>query len=131
MASRTAHRHQGRQDGEWRITQGRERINPFCCIENVFVSASARYESDRRTSTQAFLADGSLNPFDVQDATTKLDLRVGFASPDDRWALELWGKNITDEITRSVTFNTPLNVGARGAFVQDPATYGVTLRVKH
>lgn len=96
-----------------------------------FVSAAARYESDRRTSTQAVLADGSLNPFDVQDANTKLDLRAGIASPDDRWALEIWGKNVTDERTRSVTFDIPLNVGARGAFVQDPATYGVTLRLKH
>jgi iron complex outermembrane recepter protein len=96
-----------------------------------FVSASARYESDRRTSTQAVLADGSPNPFDVQDAHTKVDLRAGISSPDERWTLELWGKNITDEITRSVTFNIPLNVGARGAFIQDPATYGVTLRFKH
>lgn len=96
-----------------------------------FVSAAARYESDRRTSTQAVLADGSLNPYDVQDANTKLDLRAGIASPDDRWALEIWGKNVTDERTRSVTFDIPLNVGARGAFVQDPATYGVTLRLKH
>lgn len=96
-----------------------------------FISASARYESDRRTSTQAVLADGSLNPFDVQDSNTKIDLRAGISSPDERWTLEIWGKNVTDEITRSVTFNIPLNVGARGAFIQDPATYGVTLRFKH
>lgn len=96
-----------------------------------FISASARYESDRRTSTQAILADGSPNPFDVQESNTKIDLRAGISSPDDRWTLEIWGKNVTDEVTRSVTFDIPLNVGARGAFIQDPATYGATLRFKH
>lgn len=96
-----------------------------------FLSASARYESDRRTSTQALLPDGSLNPFDIQGDNTKIDLRAGITSPDETWTFEVWGKNITDEITRSVTFNIPLSVGARGGFTQDPATYGVTLRYKH
>ena len=96
-----------------------------------FVSASARYEDDRRTSTQAVGTDGLPVPFDIQDASTRLDLRAGISSPDDRWTFEIWGKNVTDERTRSVTFNIPLNVGARGAFIQDPATYGVTLRYRH
>ncbi|MEO0882674.1 MAG: TonB-dependent receptor [Pseudomonadota bacterium] len=96
-----------------------------------FFGLNGRFESDRRTSTQAVLPDGSPLPFDIQDANTKLDLRAGISSPDDRWALEIWGRNVTDQITRNTTFNLPLNGGARGAFIDDPATYGATLRFKY
>ena len=73
-------------------------------------------------------------PGDIQEAHTKVNLRVGLATIDERWAVELWGNNVTDERTKGVTFNVPLRVSAgnraRAQFVQDPATYGVTLRTK-
>jgi outer membrane receptor protein involved in Fe transport len=100
-----------------------------------FANANFRYESDRRTSTQPteLLSNVPL-PGDIQEANTKLNLRLGVSSPDDRWTLELWGRNVTDEITKNVTFNIPLRGGegarARGQFTQDPATYGVTLRTR-
>ena len=102
---------------------------------NWFANANLRYESDRRTSTQPTeLLSDVLLPGDIQEANTKLNLRIGVSSPDDRWTLELWGRNVTDEITKNVTFNIPLRGGegnrARGQFTQDPATYGVTLRTR-
>lgn len=102
---------------------------------NWFANGNLRYESDRRTSTQPTeLQSDVLLPGDIQEANTKLNLRVGVSSPDDRWTLELWGRNVTDEITKNVTFNIPLRGGegarARGQFTQDPATYGVTLRTR-
>lgn len=94
-----------------------------------FLNGSARYESDRRTSTQAvILASQAPTPFDVQEANTKINLRAGLGNADDNWGLELWATNITNEITRGVTFNTTLRSGSRSAFIQDPRTYGVTLR---
>lgn len=73
-------------------------------------------------------------PGDIQDANTKVNLRIGFEAPDKAWAIEFWGQNIFDERTKNVTFNIPLRGGygdrARGQFVQDPATYGVTLRTR-
>ncbi|NQY41099.1 MAG: TonB-dependent receptor [Henriciella sp.] len=102
---------------------------------NWFANANLRYESDRRTSTQPTeLLSDVLLPGDIQDSNTKVNLRVGVSSPDDRWTVEIWGRNVTDEITKNVTFNIPLRGGegnrARGQFTQDPATYGVTLRTK-
>ena len=89
-----------------------------------FASAHARYEDARRTSTQPNLA------FDIQEANTKLHLRVGFGSYSNSWTVELWGDNVTDERTRNVTFNTPLRVGSRAVFLEAPRTYGVTLRLR-
>lgn len=99
-----------------------------------FFSGQVRTESDRRTSTQAVdpanLAARTPVPFDVQDSNTKVNLRAGFGAQDDSWAIEFWGINVTDEVTRGVTFNTVLRSGSRSAFPQEPATYGVTVRTK-
>ncbi len=122
------------------------------------LNGSLRLESKRRTSTQdvLVLAAGSAspdpksvpggtapNPFDIQSGNAKVNLRAGIGSQDGRWRVEVFGDNIFDVQTRNVTFNVPLRgVGslpgpasgaaavARGAFLQDPRTYGVTVRTK-
>ncbi len=113
-----------------------------------FLSAQVRTESDRRTSTQATTVPSAaiiagfggdiqaavdaapLVPFDVQDGNTKVNLRAGFGAQDESWTVEVWGVNVTDVVTRGVTFNTVLRGSSRSAFPQEPATYGVTVRTK-
>lgn len=96
-----------------------------------FLNGSIRYEGDRRTSTQAVvLATQAPNPFDIQEAHSKINLRAGITGKDAEWALEAWATNLTNEITRGVTFNTTLRSGSRSAFVQEPRMYGVTARRK-
>jgi outer membrane receptor protein involved in Fe transport len=96
-----------------------------------FLSGQVRTESDRRTSTQAlFLGTTNPVPFDVQDGNTKVNLRAGIGTIDETFTLEVWGNNITDVTTRGVTFNTVLRGSSRSAFLQEPATYGVTVRTK-
>uniref|UniRef100_UPI00262D21AD hypothetical protein n=1 Tax=uncultured Erythrobacter sp. TaxID=263913 RepID=UPI00262D21AD len=60
----------------------------------------------------------------------QLNLRAGIGAQDKSWTLEVWGNNVTDQVTRGVTFNTVLRGGSRSAFAQEPATYGVTLRTE-
>ncbi|WP_255552008.1 TonB-dependent receptor [Erythrobacter crassostreae] len=101
-----------------------------------FLNGQARIESDRRTSTQARavpttaadLGTTALLPFDVQDGNVKINLRAGIGDIDDAWTVEAWVTNLTDEVTRGVTFNTVLRSGSRSAFTQQPRMYGVTLR---
>ncbi len=96
-----------------------------------FLAGQVRVESDRRTSTQAVvLATQAPLPYDIQDSNTNVNLRAGIGSIDETWTLEVWGNNIFDEVTRGVTFNTVLRSTSRSAFVQTPATYGVTVRTQ-
>lgn len=103
-----------------------------------FINGQIRSESDRRTSTQpstppttqAALGTTPLLPFDVQDGTVKINLRAGIGKIDESWGVEAWATNITNQITRGVTFNTLLRTGSRSAFTQQPRMYGVTLRGK-
>ena len=103
-----------------------------------FLNGQIRTESDRRTSTQpravptsaADLGITPLSPFDVQDGNVKINLRAGIGSIDESWTLEGWVTNLTNEVTRGVTFNTVLRGSSRSAFTQQPRMYGMTVRTK-
>ncbi len=99
-----------------------------------FLNGQIRTESDRRTSTQpsnpASLADTAPLPFDFQDSNTKINLRAGIGAQDDSWGVEVWATNITNQITRGVTFNTVLRSGSRSTFPQEPRMYGLTVRTR-
>jgi len=110
-----------------------------------FLTGQLRHEGDRRTGTQAqsvpnaaaIASAGSVqaaiaaaNPFafDIQESNTKINLRAGFGDPSKGWGLEAWVTNVTNEVTRGVTFGTTLRSGSRSAFAQQPRMYGVTAR---
>lgn len=103
-----------------------------------FLNGQIRTESDRRTSTQprtppttqAALGTTPLLPFDYQDGNVKVNLRAGIGSIDESWTLEGWVTNLTNEVTRGVTFNTVLRGSSRSAFTQQPRMYGLTVRTK-
>lgn len=120
---------------EWVVTGGATYERQFNAL-NFFANANFRYEDDRRTGTQPteLLAPTLLLPGDIQEAHTKIDFRIGLSSENKRWAIELWGRNVTDEQTVNSTFSVPLRGllanRARAQFTQDPATWGVTLRTR-
>ena len=102
----------------------------------MLANVNVRYESDRRTSTKGQLSSGGVitGPvaFDIQEENVKVNARLGFKRPDDSLAIEFWGRNIFNEITRGITFNTTLTgsglATGRSAFIDEPRTYGVTVR---
>jgi iron complex outermembrane receptor protein len=57
------------------------------------------------------------DPFQVQDAYVKADLRIALSPKDDKWTVALLGKNITDKKTSS--FSGPIT-GATGSVRQMP-----------
>lgn len=118
-----------------------------------FLNGNVRMSSDQRTSTQAIVVPNAtqiaaagvggvqaavdaapLVPFDVQDGHMKINMRAGIGDIDDAWGIEAWVTNLTNEVTRGVTFNTVLRgsgiEASRSAFVQEPRMYGLTLRGK-
>ena len=140
----------------WAVITGADWRHDLSDAVFVALSGSMRYESNRRTSTQALqpVAAGTGTegpglsliraPFDIQKGNAKVNLRATIGSQNDSWALEFWGNNIFDVRTYGVAVNTPLrgiptlpgpfNAGGIGlsrvVFPQEPRTYGVTLRSK-
>jgi len=107
-------------------------------------SLSGKYMTDYNTGSD-------LLPYKVQDAFGTLNGRITLGSEDERWALELWAQNLTDEQYVQVAYNGFLQgsgfqstvqpngtfYSAAGdtqtidAFLGAPRTWGATLRIKY
>jgi iron complex outermembrane receptor protein len=94
----------------------------------------------------AVFTNQNLDPLERQEAYTKINGRVGIGQADGRWSLELFVRNLTDEITFGRAgvptfgaFNAVLGAvgsaaipvgSARLKFVGEPRTFGVTGRFR-
>ena len=112
-------------------------------------AVSAKYMTEYNTGSD-------LLPFKMQDAFTTVNGRISIGAADERWTLDLWGQNLTDEeyvqvafngFLQGSAFNGPLNTApgpyqgtyynpsqdsqTYDAFLGAPRTYGFTLRVKY
>ncbi len=108
------------------------------------LAMSAKYTTEYNTGSDAL-------PAKIQDDLTLVNGRLSFGSEDERWTLDLWAQNLTDEEYIQVAYNAPLQGSAfqrtqqpngtfynpaldtqtYDAFLGQPRTYGVTLRLKY
>ena len=98
----------------------------------------------------SFNTGSDLNLEKTQKSFNTVNARIGVRGPDDMWAVELWGQNLTKANYLQVGFNAPLqgsgtyrgteqgaargfydrSTSLFGAFLGEPRTYGLTLRAK-
>ncbi|MFN4297083.1 MAG: TonB-dependent receptor [Brevundimonas sp.] len=133
---------------EWSLTAGVNYDRSLGGGLRGLFSLSAKYTSEYNTGSD-------LLPLKMNDAMTLVNGRIGIGSEDDRWTLEIWGQNLTDEEYAQVVFNGPLQGNAfqatptasgpyagtfynpaadtltYNAFLGAPRTWGVTLRVRY
>jgi iron complex outermembrane receptor protein len=64
------------------------------------------------------------------DAFAIFNGRVGIGPQDERWSLEFFGQNLTDEFYYVGGFAPPLQ-NSRVIFPNEPQTYGVSLRLQY
>lgn len=101
---------------------------------NLLTNFNLNYSDKRRTSTSPLDDNGLPVPLDFQSSSVKINARLGLTTPNGKFTFEIWGTNLTNEITRTLTVNASLRglAGARArvAFIDEPRTYGVTVRTK-
>jgi outer membrane receptor protein involved in Fe transport len=86
-------------------------------------NVGAKYTSEYNTGS-------NLAPQKMQDAITVVNARTGFGAEDERWMIEAWAQNLTEEEYYQVVFDAPLQTGSYDAFLGAPRTYGLTARFK-
>ncbi|WP_374469999.1 TonB-dependent receptor [Phenylobacterium sp.] len=84
-------------------------------------SLSGRYTSRYNTGS-------NLDPLKDQKPLTIWNGRIGVGTQDERWTLELFAQNLTNEDYYQVVVDQPLQSGTYAAFLGAPRTVGVTLR---
>ncbi|MET0536280.1 MAG: TonB-dependent receptor, partial [Steroidobacter sp.] len=92
---------------------------------NLLIRANigAKYLSEYNTGS-------NLDPAKIQDAYTIVNARVGFGAQDEKWMIEAWSQNLTDEEYVQVIFDAPAQTATYNAFLGMPQTYGLTARFK-
>jgi iron complex outermembrane recepter protein len=83
---------------------------------------SYRFRSDYTTGQDN-------DEFTENDDYWIINANITLAAADESWAIELWGKNLTDEEVINIGFDTPLQGGSFSAFMDAPMTWGVTGRM--
>jgi outer membrane receptor protein involved in Fe transport len=117
-------------------TGARLAVNP----EDKFI-VGARQEFSLSDSTLAYgmveysyVGDMYLNasndPYTYQDSYETVNMRVGFILEDYQTEITLWGRNILDEEYLGTSFDSVLQTGKQGAYIREPATYGLTVNKK-
>lgn len=100
----------------------------------LLVNGSINYSDSRTTRTIDLDTNNLPIPLARQESYFKMNARIGLTTPDERYTFELWGTNLSNEITRGITANTPLRGGAGTrsliGFVEEPRMYGLTVRAK-
>lgn len=100
----------------------------------LLVNGSMNYSDSRTTRTIDLDTDNTPVPLARQENYFKMNARIGLTTPDERFTFEVWGTNLTNEITRGITANTPLRGGAGTrsliGFVEEPRMYGLTVRAR-
>jgi len=86
------------------------------------MGTSYRYRSDYTTGQDN-------DDFSENDDYWIFNANVTIEASDESWAVELWGKNLTDEEVINIGFDTVLQTGSFSAFMSEPMTWGVTGRM--
>ena len=112
---------------EWVVTAGIGYEQPIGDNLKASFYIDGRWNSEYRTQTLARPASGITD----NDAFATFNARVGFGGADDRWRLEFWSQNLTDEFYYVGAFSPPLQDGTLVIYPSQPQTYGITLRARY
>jgi outer membrane receptor protein involved in Fe transport len=85
-------------------------------------NVSTKYTSEYNTGSD-------LNPVKLQDALALVNARLAIGSQNERWMLEAWAQNLTDEDYYQVGFDGTLQTGTYVANLGAPRLYGFTVRI--
>lgn len=77
-----------------------------------------------KTPVQTLFGDTST----VQDDYAVFNARLGLGGQNGHWSVELWGRNLTDELYHNYALGIPEQTGEFAVYKSEPKMYGLTLR---
>ena len=117
---------------EWSSSLSATFEQPFATSLLFRANVGLKYTSEYNTGS-------NLDPRKIQDAMTLVNARLGIGGQDEKWMIEAWALNVTDEEYYQVAFDGTLqgsstspgvSTSTINAFLGAPRTYGLTARFK-
>jgi len=96
---------------------------PLSSSLEIHANVNEKYNSSYNTGSD-------LDPRKLQGPYGLLGARLGLGAPDGKWAVDIWGANLSNKYIYQVAFDAPFQYNQIDAFLADPRTFGVTARVK-
>ncbi len=119
---------------EWTVTGGIAYEQSLGGNLRALFYLDGRWNSEYRTQTLSREANGATD----NDSFAIFNGRIGIGPEDERWSVEFWGRNLTDETYLIGAFVPPLQDSSSNptfatyvGYPNEPATYGVTLRLQY
>ena len=81
--------------------------------------------------TSSYNTGSDLNPGKLQREMALVNARIGIGGKDKGWTVEAWAQNLTNKDYYQVVFDAFAQTGQLNAFLAQPRTYGVTLRLDY
>jgi iron complex outermembrane recepter protein len=110
---------------EWLVSGSVSYERPVSETLRAFVYVDARWQDDANVSSS-----GAVTAEYFQEGYTTVNARIGLGAIDDRWTLELWGRNVFDQAAWTQLVPATLQSGAIYGYLNEPRLYGLTLRSK-
>ena len=110
---------------EWTLNVGYQHTWALASGAKLTGRISSHYETGKNLEYHGFAQN-------KQDAFTKTDLNLTYASSDDRWSLQGYVRNLEDEDVRTASSpnaTTGLSTNGNAEFYAPPRTYGLRLGV--
>jgi outer membrane receptor protein involved in Fe transport len=85
-----------------------------------FWNTNAAYRGRHNTGS-------NLHPLKEQSAYWVLGAQIGLRPADANWEVRFWGTNLTNEIVKTIVFDSVFQTGGQSAFYNEPRMFGVTL----
>lgn len=97
---------------------------------DAFIGGSVQGQSwvIQRLGENFALGENDPNQIVKQKAYALVDVRAGIAGDEDGWNVSIWGRNIFDTYYKTASYYSS---DTSVAYVGKPATYGITISVKH
>jgi iron complex outermembrane receptor protein len=111
---------------EWTVTSGISYEMPVTAGISALFYLDGRWNSGYRTQTLARPTSGISD----NDAFALFNGRISLRSDNDRWSIDLWGQNLTDEFYYVGAFQPPLQ-NTTVVYPNAPRTWGVTARLQY
>ncbi|MDE0366540.1 MAG: TonB-dependent receptor [Gammaproteobacteria bacterium] len=68
------------------------------------------------------------HPQKVRDAFNVFNAQIGIKTADGRYEITAWGRNLSDKQVNMLVFDSVFQSGSWHTFVNEPRTYGITLK---
>lgn len=119
---------------EWTVTGGIAYEQPLGDNLRALFYLDGRWNSEYQTLTLSREPNGATD----NESYAIFNGRIGIGPQDERWSVEFWGRNLTDEFYIVGAFVPPLQDSSSTpsfanyvAFPNEPRTYGITVRARY